>query len=72
MGSRALQGNDSDFRVLDVNQQPVGVDMTLPTAFILAMKLVISAFFRERFILFQKVGDGKKIIQQKTSFLGQF
>ena len=72
MCSRPLEGNDSDFHVLDVNQQPVGVDVTFPTAFILAVQLMVSAFFGKRLACFQQVSYGKKIIHRKPSFFGQF
>ncbi len=72
MGSCPLEGNDSNFGVFDVNQQPVRVDVTFPTAFILAMNLMVSASFWKWFASFQQVGDGKKIIQRKPPFLGQF
>lgn len=62
MGSRALQGNDSDFRVFNVNQQPIGVNVAFPTAFILAMKLVVVVFFRDWLAFFQQIGDVKKVI----------
>ena len=62
MGSRPLEGNDSDFRVFNVNQQPIGVNVAFPAAFILAMKLVVAAFFRDWLASFQHIDDGKKVI----------
>lgn len=62
MGSRPLEGNDSDFRVFNVNQQPIGIDVTFPKAFVLAMKLVVAVFFRDWLAFFQQIGDGKKVI----------
>ena len=62
MRSCPLEGNDSYFSVLNVNQQPVGVDVTLPTTFVLAMNLMVSASFGKGFVFFQKVCDGSKVV----------
>ena len=42
MGSCPLEGNDSDFGIFNVNQQPIGVDVAFPKALVLPMKLVVA------------------------------
>ena len=47
MSSRPVKGYDADFRILFIKQQPVGIDVAFPIAFVVARQPVVAVLRRK-------------------------
>ena len=72
MCSRPVKGYDADFGVFLVEQQPVGIDVALPVAFVVAMQQMVVVLWRQSLTFAQHVNDHEQLLHVEPSAHGQF
>ena len=72
MSTRAVKGDNAYLGVLLVEQQPVGVDVALPVALVVAVQQVIVVLRRQSLAFAQHVNDREELLHVECSVNGQF
>lgn len=50
MCAGSVEGNNTDFSIFLIQEQPIRIDMTLPIAVVITVQKMIAAFVRQWFI----------------------